>query len=362
MARQKYYRLDRLLKPENNAKYNFLLGERSNGKSYAVKEYMLKYAFDMKKCAFGLIWRYDKDIKEGYVTDYFADMPIGEITHGAYDKVLAYRGSIYFAKEDVETGKYEKGLMCGKYFALNVATRYKSKAYPDIDIVSFEEIMASKTQPYLTDEVTSFMNLLSTIFRRRDNCKVFMIGNTISRVCPYVHEFGLKNVLKMKSGDLDIYEFKTMDGQITKIAVEYCENSTGGTRTGLFFGSFAKNIEQGLWECEEHPHLIKPYEECEVCYKLTLKNLDFAFNLDLLFIDDDPYIYIYPSKEGRYRERIITEDFAPTPYIDNQLHIQTNKAEALIHRQWLLGKVVYSDNLTAEDFLGTIKTFKKMPL
>jgi hypothetical protein len=360
MAKQKYYRLDRIIK--ENAKYLFLLGERSNGKSYAVKEYILKKAFDKKDCTFGLIWRYEKDIKEGYITDYFADMPINEITRGAYDHVIAYHGSIYFAKEDVETGKLEKGLMCGKYFALNISVRYKSKSFPMIEDLVFEEIMVDSNSSYLQNEVSLFMQLLSTVFRRRENSRVFMIGNTLSRVCPYVTEFGLKNILKMIPGDMDVYEFKTLDDQITKIAVEYCENSTGGGRTGLFFGKFAKNIECGLWQCSEHPKLSLPYEECDIVYKLTLKNGDFAFNVDLLFQYDDPYVFVYPSKEGRYRDRIITDEFADNSQIDNQLHIQTNKAESLIHRCYLLNKFVYSDNLTGEDFMATIKTFAKNPL
>ena len=37
-----FYRLDRLL--ENNATWNILLGERANGKSYAVKEYAINEA------------------------------------------------------------------------------------------------------------------------------------------------------------------------------------------------------------------------------------------------------------------------------------------------------------------------------
>lgn len=365
MSKQKYYDLTRI--KENMAKMNFLLGERSNGKSYAVKYYALKKAFDLKLCCIGLVWRYDQDIKQEYITSYFADMPINEITDGVYDGVTAYHGSIYFTKLDVESDKEEKGLCIGKYFALNIATRYKSKAYPDITDIIFEEFMSSRKKPYLQDEVSDFLQLMSTIFRRRSNCRIWFIGNTISRVCPYFNEMlGQKNaktVLNMKAGDLNIFEMESSDGSKTKIAIEYCENSTGGSRTGLFFGKYEKNIEQGQWETDEHPKLLTPFKECEVVYQLTLKQGDFAFNVCLLFqADENPYIYVYPCKSESYKERIITEEFANSELVDNQLHTNTNKAESLIHRQWLLGKVCYSDNLTAEDFLNTLKLFKKMPL
>ena len=43
MSKQKYYSLNNLLKTESQ--YKMLLGERSNGKSYAVKEYVLNEAY-----------------------------------------------------------------------------------------------------------------------------------------------------------------------------------------------------------------------------------------------------------------------------------------------------------------------------
>ena len=43
MSKQKYYNLSNLLKTESQ--YKMLLGERSNGKSYAVKEFVLNDAY-----------------------------------------------------------------------------------------------------------------------------------------------------------------------------------------------------------------------------------------------------------------------------------------------------------------------------
>ena len=44
MKKQKFYRLTEILK--HNAQYNLLLGERSNGKSYSVKEYCVEKAYN----------------------------------------------------------------------------------------------------------------------------------------------------------------------------------------------------------------------------------------------------------------------------------------------------------------------------
>ena len=36
-----------------------------------------------------------------------------------------------------------------------------------------------------------FMNVLSTIIRDRENIKIFMLGNTVNKYCPYFDEMGL---------------------------------------------------------------------------------------------------------------------------------------------------------------------------
>lgn len=165
MPEQKYYSIKNI--ESKMAKFNFMIGQRSNGKSYSVKERMIKLAFINKCCYFGLVWRYEKDIKQDLITSYFADMPVSRLTDGAYDTIVAWHGSIYLAREDDESEKLEKGLCIGKFFALNIASRYKSKSYPEIQELVLEELFATKQYPYLQDEVGIFLQLCSTIFRRR---------------------------------------------------------------------------------------------------------------------------------------------------------------------------------------------------
>lgn len=354
---QQYYSLNRI--KEKNAKINLLIGERSNGKSYAVKFDAISKAYSKRSCTFGYLRRYDADIKTQLVEDYFCDMPIDKITNGEFTKIIAWRGSLYFANINDE-GKPVKGFCCGKVFALSISERYKSTEYPFITDLIFEEFLTKTT--YLYDEVALFMQLLSTIFRRREDCHVYMIGNTVNRICPYITEFGLKNIPKMNVGDLDIYKFT--DGDVTTIiAVEYCANSKGGTRTGLFFGKFGKNIESGEWETQSYPHLKYKFAECEELYGITLTKDKTAFNMVLLDLpNDDLTVYVYPCNESkRTYERIITD--APdtnaniTPFLNSN-----NRVEKLYHNLWVTNKYVFSDNLCGEDFNQLIKLFKINPL
>ena len=72
-----------------------LLGQRANGKSYQAKKVVLEDAYHHDKL-FIYLRRWERDIKQDYVTEYFSDMPIKDITNGVYTGVLAYQGYIYF--------------------------------------------------------------------------------------------------------------------------------------------------------------------------------------------------------------------------------------------------------------------------
>ena len=131
-----------------------------------------------------------EDVKGSFVDEYFADVPLKKITKNKYNYITGYRGSIHLANID-EEGKIEKGLCVGKVFALSNDERYKSRAYPDMEDLIFEEFTTANF--YLKNEVKRLMQLVSTIFRRRKGY-VWMIANTISRISPYFTEWSLSNV------------------------------------------------------------------------------------------------------------------------------------------------------------------------
>ena len=146
---QKFYNIENLL--ESKCEYNILLGERSNGKSYATKYMSLWESFNeedylsFKKAGkhipktrymFGYIRRWREEIKTKDIEQYFADMPIEEITNGEYNTIVCFRGSIYYAKN--EEGVIERGKQIGYTFALTGVTHYKSLAYPKIGNVRLE--------------------------------------------------------------------------------------------------------------------------------------------------------------------------------------------------------------------------------
>lgn len=78
-----------------DATYLMALGARNIGKSYDIKIKVLRNAYK-SDTKFGLVRR-KEDLKQDLVQQYFADMPIKDITHDEYNAVRCWQGKIYLA-------------------------------------------------------------------------------------------------------------------------------------------------------------------------------------------------------------------------------------------------------------------------
>ena len=348
-----YYRTTNIDK--TNAQYRILLGQRSNGKSYAVKEKCLMKAY-RDEGLFIYMRRYQFDCKTSDIAAYFADMPIRSITNGEYEGISVYRGEIFFCNYD-ENRKEIRGKLAGRAVYLSGLEHFKSQAFPDITDVIYEEFVTNRM--YLPEEPRMLMQFISTIARDRD-ITVWMIGNTISRVCPYFEEWQLRNIPKQKQGTIDIYEFARTDSNgneyITKIAVENCENS--GSSSKMFFGKSAESITSGTWETKDMPHLPRPKNDYVMLYELLLSDLGFSFVMQLLVnAEGGMLVYVYPFTGKRNIKRKISNIFSDDPLTTSCFNDKIN-AERLMRDLISKRKICYSDNLTGGDFEQVISNRK----
>lgn len=349
MARKrKYYRVEPLLK--TGASYLVLLGMRSNGKSYAVKERVLTDAFKEGK-NFVYLRRWREDIKQAGVEAYFADMPVDKITDGKYDAVVAWQGYLYFGIID-DLGKVERGQRIGRYCALNESVRYKSQAFVDYKYIVYEEFITDEV--YLAEEPTKLQHFVSTVARLED-LTVFLIGNTMSRVCPYFSEWNLQGTLRQKQGTIELYHLHKPDGGTVEIAVENCEAIAN--TSNMFFGTAAKQIVTGEWDVKESPRLPEKLDTYDECYRMDVKMQLMHFHVSLLV---DPagqlLVYIFPGKHYKKGTRLITDAFTNDP-MATRYPRKDSRAEVKMIECFRQGKVCYSDNLTAADFNNTNRQY-----
>ena len=365
--KQKYYTVDEILKLAESQHIQYLmpLGEKSNGKSFAVKHYVVAEAIKDDRHKFIYLRRWQEDIKQSLVIQYFGDLNtdgwLMEHTENKANGVTVYQGGIYLAYTD-STGDTTRGKLIGYARALSQSEHYASGDYTDCSNMMFEEFISNAS--YLAREPEKLMIWVSTVARRNE-IRVWLIGNTLSRVCPYFAEWDLRNVPKQKQGTIDVYDFKTDqiddDGEpvTVKIAVQLCENS--GKNSKMIFGKAAPMITGGHWKTEEHAHLPKPVRKYSEVWSVVIEAVNFKFLAQVLYDPEGGGLIWYvqpkttPIQPGT---RVITDKLDTDPMHTVGFYPLSPEESELFDIMLRQRKVFFSDNQTGTDFYECLKKQK----
>lgn len=356
----KYYSLKKIL--SKHATYNLIIGERSNGKTFAVLEYCLKKFFENKEqCA--ILRRWQEDIIGRRASGIFSALNengiVSKLSNGEYSHVTYYAGKFFVCNID-ENGKkiYNSENDClGYAFSLSETEHNKSISYPKVTTIFFDEFLTRKI--YFQDEFIQFMNTISTIVRQRDNVKIFMCGNTVNKYCPYFKEMGLTHVEKMKQGTIDVYHYGS--SKLT-VAVEYCE-STGKQKESNKYFAFdnprLEMIKTGVWELDVFPHLPKKYLPKDVLYTFFIEFESNLFQCEVVdYKDGNIIIFIHVKTtelKNKDRDLIYTkEDSERINYCKN-IYKPFNPLTQKIAKLFAMNKVFYQDNEVGNAVTNFIK-------
>ena len=285
----KYYNLGAIL--NENADYSIIFGERSNGKTFAVLEYALRRFIETgEQTAYVRRWREDLRGKraESLFSAHVNLGVIEKISNGKFTGVLYNGGKWYLCNE---SERNETPFCFG--FSLSEQEHEKSTSYPNITTICFDEFITRRY--YLPDEFMLFMNLLSTIIRQRDNVKVFLLGNSVNRFCPYFGEMGLKNIPTQQQGTIDIYKFGK-GGAV--VAVEYCKSLEKSKASNKYFCFDNENLQMitgGKWELGIYPHLPEKYRPCDVQFIYFVIFNENILQCNIIVTETANFTYIHPK-------------------------------------------------------------------
>lgn len=346
----RYYSLKRIL--SKKADYNLIIGERSNGKTYATLKYALENFVSEKK-EFAYIRRWADDVRGKRASQIFGALnengEVAKITNGQYQVVNYLAGKFYLANYDEKLRKYVNAPSpCGYTFALTSMEHDKSASYPNVDTIVFDEFLTRRY--YLPDEFVLFMNVISTIIRHRDNVKIFMLGNTVNKYCPYFNEMGLTKVKGMKQNTIDVYTYG--DSSLT-VAVEYCGNSLikGSNKYFAFQNPKLKMITGGEWEIDIYPHLPYKYLPKDILFTYFIKFNGDILQCEIIQKNDEMFTYIHrkttPIKDNN-RDIVFSLEYSPKGNIITNINKPTTKLETKIWYFFLKNKVFYQDNSIGE--------------
>lgn len=290
----KWYRLDNILK--NEGQYYVIIGERSNGKSYALNEYIIDKFFTSGE-QFVYVKRYDEDIKKKYMQEVFP--PLKNYILEKYNKRIKFYQGQWLCYDEGSSGKLSECEVMGFAMSLAQANRYKGTSYPNVTTILFEEFMSIDCS-YLPDEINMFLNLVSTVVRYRTNVKVFMLANTISKYSPYFSALGLK-AHRINKGSIVTKMFTDKKGFKTKFVIARTENvnvfDNKNNSEKVVYNIFGNSgvgsmITSGDFEVHSYPKTIDGYTFEENKY-FGCKFIGKQYKTTLVIRFEDYYFRIY---------------------------------------------------------------------
>lgn len=342
-----HYNLDSI--DSKKALFNLIFGEKSGGKSYQVKhkkaiEYYLKTG---KK--FILLRRWKDEITTEKVEQYFADVDIEKITNGKYNCISCFKRAIYLSRFDSETFKIQRGEKIGYYIALSQEQNYSSVSFLDVENIIFEEFM-SRTM-YISNEANKLMLFYDTVDRKRGVVRLWLIGNTVSRVCPYLHDWDLTDTVKnMIQGDIKTLEIPTEENTI-KLAIEYCKQTN---QKSYAIGSAAKMISGGDWLSNPQPHLIDSIKNYKPILRIVFQYKSFRFLASLMYKGNEIVWFICPKyteiKKNTLVIGVIGESYLYNRNIYSLDYRIKDNIRKLIYNTFVESNIYYATDICGTDF------------
>lgn len=351
--KKKYYNLKKIL--SFNADYNLIIGERSNGKTYGVLKHCIE-EYIKNKNRFVYIRRWKEDIigKRGDVifTSLIQNGEISKLTNGEYTNAILQGGKFYFANYD---DKLKKFIPSSNYFchlvSLSDMEHDKSLSFSGVTNIIFDEFLTRRY--YLKDEFMLFMNVLSTIIRDRKDVKIFMLGNTVNKYCPYFTELGI-NIDDLKQGNVDLYHYG--DSELT-LAIEYCDDGQKTKKESNKYFAFnnprLNMIKSGAWELDIYPHLPPEYKikDKEIIFSFYVLFVDKIIQGDIIQRENDIFLFFhYKTTEIKDTKNSLIYSLYNTVNINYRRNLLKGmgKMENKINLLFAMNKVFYQSNEIGE--------------
>jgi hypothetical protein len=225
---------------------NFLLGGRGIGKSFSMKQYVIN-RFIKRGEQFVYLRRYKTELK--HVDRFFQDL----LSEGKFtDHSLEVKNREFFVDSK----------RAGYALPLSTWLQNKSDSYPSVTTIIFDEFLIEKGNlHYLQNEVDSFLNMVDTIVRNRDNVRVVLMANATTVTNPYFIYFGLQPDITKR---FNVYDSIVIELPPSKEFAHVREQTA--------FGKLIRNTEYGSFSLDN-----KFKNDSDVFIETRSKNSMFLF-------------------------------------------------------------------------------------
>lgn len=381
-----HFEVDPLLKKYPNARYYFLLGARSAGKTYPTLKRAIMDAIDGKG-VFAYVRRYKESIADSKIQDLLAPHVqwLSDYTNGKWNRFKYYRKRWYLERwetdENGDTKRVEKDpVPIGGAFAMNT---WETDKGPDFAAdkggmahIIIDEVLSAGGE-YLNDEWQKFQNVISSLVRDnyQKDTKIWLLSNPVSKFGgPYMKNLGITKKL-MENFGTTLIEYPGEDGKPSGMSCLFvyiapAKDKDGNAaidpdKTAVYNTFFAfpaskgksKSITHGYWEMDDATLLESGIykgsdkkrtlyfvfdEECLACefMKYRSSGVYYLFIRPASKVPDKQYFVTLGSSLSKYAIIAFAKDH---PML---------KAFAKIYNT---NQVYYSDLGTADAFHGCIR-------
>jgi len=362
--KNQYYSLNKILGVE--AHYNVIIGERSNGKTYAALKNGIKEYFQGHGGEMAIIRRWQEDIRGNRARDIFTAIlqnnEVYKLSDGKYEGIYYYASKFYFCNYDEDNKPlYNQDDIFCHLFALSDTEHNKSISFPNVRTIVFDEFMTRGA--YLPNEFVNFMNTLSTIVRDRKDVTIFMLGNTVNKYSPYFKEMGLTKVADMKQGSIEVYTYG--DSEL-KVAVEYCASMGESKGSNVYFAFDNPKLQMittGAWELDLYPHLPVKYTHKDVQLRYFIKFDDNIYQCEIIEKDGEMFTYIHDKTtpiKNEDKDIVYSLEYSHKLNYCRNIFKPHHKAGKAIAWFFKTDKVFYQDNSVGDAINNYLNECKKM--
>lgn len=385
-----HFKVEPLIKKYPKARYYFLLGARSCGKTYPTIQRAIKDAIDGNG-VFVYVRRYKESIADSKLQHLMSPQHewVSKYTEGRWNRVTLWRHCWYLERwENNANGEYVRAeknpIPIGIAVAMNTWETDKGADFGadkgGIAHMIFDEVLSAGGN-YLKDEWQIFQNVISSYVRDRweKDTKIWMLANPVSKYGgPYMRNMGIKKAMMETFGTYEL-TYKDSDAKNPMSAVfvyiAAILNDKGETididenKTNVYNNFFAfpnskgtsKSITHGYWEMDDANLLPSGvYKDSELNRTIWLAFGEELLAVDIMLYEETEiyYMFVRPTKKIPKGEWFITLDMTLDRY--GIVGLKTgHPISELLNKIYRSNQVYYADLESADIFHGFLKEAQK---
>lgn len=371
LSPQKFYDIQDLLKYD--ADVYMVVSERSNGKTFSTMKYLVeKYYKSGYRDEFVYLRRRSKHIaKNSFIAKwdgFLAQDMISKITNGEYQNILYIDSAktFWLTKQDPETGKWiPHHSPMGYTASLSTADDWYGNEKPFVKTIWNEEFICKKDESYISNELTAWNNIISSIARTRDDVKLILTGNTTSFHSLYFSYYHKKDTENRKLADLDFGDIihnlwihprnkKVKLKVVTELAKGY-EKISGEVKPSdkYFLPEYGKSmITAGDWDVAEYYKLPIRFNSIKVkdalTYYLYYDQEYFKCTIKILKDEICTHHELTDLKKPPAKSIVfkITESLSPYDFINPLTPITYSKKTEQIRKNYINNRITFDSDET----------------